>query len=229
MLRLDSSDVSSIETGLKETQDRLVKNLMGHFSRRSFWGGHKIDEKDYLIQDVRRFNQICDVVKRKDLKLELDSDFIGLMNAHIKIALKRIADRDAFNLTPEAIALKVKQAEAASARALLKNAEEITAWRAGTGSLTNAVRALNPQLIRLRTRIADGSQDVETSRGATVPLTEALTLLNRIMKGKAVKGDKIGGFKVTDLTGSPDTGMTVKIGCHTISLSEAVKVLKEAA
>lgn len=61
---------------------------------------------------------------------------------------------------------------------------------------------------------------VETSAGARVPVREGRILLDRIQKGKDVKGFKIGYYTVISLNG------TLKIGCHQISRKEINRFAK---
>jgi hypothetical protein len=210
MLNLQSSNVESIQTAIEETQEKLVNDLMGHFSRRSFWTG-EVNEQSYLVKEIRAFNAVCDAVNQKKMKLEIDNEFISLMKDHVKISL----EKKAFGNTPEELERK-------NQIKINKLSDSIAKWKA-YGPLTQGLRGLEPQLIRVMTRINDGGRVVETTRGASVPLDEALSLLTRIVDGTAKPGDKIGSFTLTRYGNG-----IVTIGCHKISIDDAKAVLKAA-
>jgi hypothetical protein len=56
---------------------------------------------------------------------------------------------------------------------------------------------------------------VETSRGARVPLPDAEALYRKLRAGTATRGDSAGGYTVTRVE-----SQAVQIGCHYISLVE---------
>jgi hypothetical protein len=66
---------------------------------------------------------------------------------------------------------------------------------------------------------------VETSRGADVPLSHALRLLDLIERGQAKKGERIGVFNFNSVSDINKEPVIVEIGCHKILLSEAQAVL----
>ena len=88
------------------------------------------------------------------------------------------------------------------------------------------IKWLNGQNISLRgdlfekvyLRIKNG--EVETSLGASVPLDHAKRLLKLIENQKASQGERVGHFQLDDY----DSQKAV-IGCHTIELNEAKRVL----
>jgi hypothetical protein len=60
-------------------------------------------------------------------------------------------------------------------------------------------------------RVNSDGKLIQTSHGANVSLLEAVALLNKLRKGEASKGEKIGGFTFIESTNDH-----VKIGCHVI-------------
>lgn len=200
LVSLQSSDVDSIETALIESQDRLVNEFFNLFNQRSFWDA----DLSYYFKNVKEFNEVCDFLKRKELKIEVPEELRKLAISHIK---KCIARREVLNVE------KTAKREAARLERVAKIGVEVEAWKVG-GPLTNGMREIKPQLIRVN------NNKVETTMGAEVPLTEAMSLLVRILKGKAKKGDKVGSFTLESVQKD-----TVTIGCHTISLAAAKQVL----
>lgn len=205
-----TGDLSDVRGALVEKQGSLLESLFGHFSRLSFryssaWG--KYDQ-----ENVTKFNKLCTTLGHKELVLDLNPEFIQLYNEH----MQRRVDRANELQSPEALAKKEKQRARKEELFKIKIQDEINAWKSG-GPLTDNVRAVRPQLIRIMTRIDNGEQDVQTSLGATVPFREAKVLLTRLLNNENVdKGYKIGSFHL----GSCVDGI-VKIGCHTLSLQDA--------
>lgn len=193
----DNQNVNQeILLSLTKTQEELIDALMSVFSRRSFWSTRINDVTPWVIQnELSDYNRMCDVLKLKNMRIDIPTEFKKLMQEHAKLSMRRKTD-------PEYLAKKLRKAEA-----------EITAWRYG-GALTTRVRELFPQLIRVR------DDQVETSRGALVPLEEAKKLWKKIVFGNVKKGEKIGSFSLDTAN-----NQFIKVGCHTISFKEAQQVL----
>lgn len=136
------------------------------------------------------------------------------IETHLKARLKRYQELN----TPDQIAKreKIKQA-----KTLKKQSESIAKFRAGENVL---IRGLPYELLRVK------GDEVQTSRGASVPLSQAIQLFKCIKSGKGegllLAGTQIGHFRLTDIyTQGAETVVT--IGCHKILMSEAEKVLSE--
>lgn len=137
---------------------------------------------------------------------------------HLQARLKRYKELN----TPEMIAKKKAKSEAARIKreeiARKTFDEKMALWKSGEN--VHLGHHSSPfEHIRIKGDV------VETSKGARVPLTEALELLGRLLSKKKVKTAKIGHYQF-DRTEKLDDGETVvAIGCHRILLSEAVGVL----
>lgn len=206
MPRLYSSDVASIVTGLRETQDKLVSNLFDVFLRKRFWSTTTIEEYVLDLPAIEEFNSLCNILDKREFRIDVTEDFLELVQNHVKLQIVLRKKRDAESTNPAVIAKK-------QADALRRQTKTISDWRQG-GSLTKALRNMHPQLIRIR------GEYVETTKGASVPLQDALKLLASIREGKAKHGDAIGNFHLDSVSGD-----SVKLGCHVISLAEAESVL----
>jgi hypothetical protein len=159
------------------------------------------------------------------------------VRAHLAARLKRYRELN----TPEQEAIRKKNREKREELAIKKaKAERDEKIEKFKRFETSYVPGLTPQIIRVKHSDfpSDPSKSVvETSGGASVPLDEALTLLERIQKGVAVADvDTVGHFtyrgieKLVTWQGEPIEGMgIVVIGCHRIRLEDAVKVLGKAA
>lgn len=67
-------------------------------------------------------------------------------------------------------------------------------------------------------RISEDGRMVETTKGAKVPVEEALILYKLIKAGRDIKGHRIGYYTVIGLNG------TLKIGCHNINKANMVTI-----
>lgn len=215
LLRVSVSKDFDIEKAIKLQKANIESELQSHFKRLKFskhdtgWNYEFCSERN----SIAKHNALCESLKLSKYKVKVTPKYIRDYNAHIQARLKRDAELN----TPEAIAKREAKREAAAQRKyekeLEKAANEIPTWRAG-GPITNAVRNLDPQLIRVK------GDYVETSRGASVPLSEAKELLSKIVRATAKTGDKVGSFNLDRVNGN-----VVTIGCHNIDLNEAKAVL----
>ncbi len=80
------------------------------------------------------------------------------------------------------------------------------------------VRNLHPQVLRIK------DATIETSGGARVGLNKAKTMYSALIQGKNIVGQKIDYYTV-DHVEKTDSDTRIKIGCHTIMLSEVQSVL----
>ena len=92
-----------------------------------------------------------------------------------------------------------KQAEQAKIEA-----EKVEKWERGeiNGSFYN---------VDTRLRLSEDGKEIETSRGASVPLEEAKAMYKRLKAGVDCRREKLGGYTVLDSDSN-----TVTIGCHVI-------------
>lgn len=199
---ITGSDPSNMLLAITETKAKLKASLDAFFKTRSSFPS----DVDYNLEQVERFNSFCDAAAKKSHKIKVSKTTIKEMQLHAKACQARKAELAAIKNDPATIAKK-------QAAALKRASNDLASWRAG-GMLTSSVRNLNMQLLRIRGDL------VETSRGATVELSQAKALLTQVLSGKAKEGDKVGNFSFTKVEGE-----TVKIGCHTIELKEAIEVL----
>jgi hypothetical protein len=192
-----TGDFVNWKTALIEMQDELIDSLMGNFSRRRFYSADLGTKDNYFVEQLERFNNTCSAVNMDHLRLDVPADFWALLNEHAQSCLNKV------NVKREERRLK-----------LLEQAKlDESAWRTG-GPLTEALRSLRPMLLRVR------GEEMQTTGGASVPVSHALRLLSLIERGKAKSGERVGHFTVSKVSSD-----TVKIGCHEISLSEARAVL----
>lgn len=160
---------------------------------------------DHIQRALDDLNNYLVFIGRKPVKR--DAKRINAIKKHLADKFKRF---QALN-TPEAIA---KRKALKQARLEAKNEKAILDFRQGK----SANLSLPFDLLRV-----DGSE-VVTSRGARVPLDQAKSVLNKFLASQPIEGETIGNFSVTsvsDNNGKP----VIKIGCHNVTLEEAVSVL----
>jgi hypothetical protein len=108
-----------------------------------------------------------------------------------------------------------REAKREAERRYLKatEAERLGAWL--RGEVNHTFTTLPKVYLRIK------GETVETTKGARVPLSEALRLLAKIRAGAMVDGSNIGGFMVTRVTLD-----YVQIGCHVIEFETINELFK---
>ena len=213
LIRVESDDFSDIRGSFVQWQDRLLDNIFDYFKSRSKTWYDSFDDQLCFIRDLNEFNQSCELLGFKDLKLEPDAEFKALWLEHKTFIQARL---DFLN-TPEQLLIKQAQREKRLAKKREKYQQEIDLWLTNEkSSLTyDARKVLSTHLIRVK------DNEVQTSGGASVPLDHALRLLNLVEKGSIKSGERVGHFSVNKLDGIGN----IVIGCHTINIEHAKTVL----
>ncbi len=212
VIRVDDS--FNWKAGLIREQATLIADLFDCLNGRSFYSSYRVFDS-YTRDRFKRFNEVCDAVGMPQLKLEVPDELIQLLQAHIKACVKREEQRRAERLTPEGVARLEAERVKRDAAKLRKEQASIELWKAGKiHAIPNAARTLSTQLIRIH------NDSVETSRGARVPLADAVAAFRAIEAGTANKGMPVGPFRFDGLEGN-----IIRIGCHRISIEEARSVL----
>lgn len=203
-----------IEASLLERQDAIIEREFNRFNGRKF-GMSSLDKdaRDYDDELIAEYNKYCDMFGFKSLLIPDLSELRELQRDHAKLYI----EKEKQNNTPEALAKKAAILEKREAKAKEKLHEDIQKWRDG-GRLPQGARDLAFQLVRVN------GFEVETSRGATVPLTHAVRLLKLIESGKVSEGERIGHFQLTSVVAKGKEAI-ITIGCHKILLSEARQAL----
>lgn len=196
----------NVKNSLLREQEILIDEVMAIFNRKKTWWS---EFPQWIEERVEKFNETCLYLGHKEFILDLNKDFKELITDKLKLIH--------FNMekskSPEEIEKRKIASEKRELAKLKKLSRDIQKWREG-GNLTSEIRELRPMLLRVRGDL------VETTGGASVPLDHAMKLLYKINKGTSKEGDKIGYFTLNTVQGD-----LVRIGCHTISLSEARTVL----
>jgi hypothetical protein len=119
----------------------------------------------------------------------------------------------------EKIKQKTKEEEARKqtelAKKKLAQLEKVAEWFTGknVGDLS---------LIPVHLRLSADGEYIETTKGAKVPVMNALRVWDAIENGKPINGLKIGGFTCNSFDGE-----NIQIGCHSIPFEIARKFMNE--
>lgn len=192
--QVSCNGLMEIKAGLLSMQDSLINYLMGILNQSK--------PRLILYNTINDFNNLTTKLGYPELTIDTDSELVKIVHEHIKF--RQIRQKE---LNSSEVLLK-KQA-----KQLAKTQKDVQTWRSG-GPLVNSVRNIEPQLLRVV------NEQVQTSRGATVPLTEALKLLRLVESKKVKSGEQVGSFTFNRF----DQNIAV-IGCHKISIDEAKNVL----
>lgn len=201
-------------------QESINQGMRSNYKRVS-------DKRDAMevFKDIRAYfedaNHLRDLIGSKREKWPTKKQLAQLQKHFDKC----IAEYNAKN-TPEMIA---KRSKDRAKRLALKEAklqtalaEDIAMFRAGCSLI---IPHLSNELLQVLDPTPDPAQRiVRTSRGAEVPLKDALTLLKAINAGKVKEGDRVGEFSFRGVNEYTNDKL-VFIGCHKILLSEAQAVL----
>lgn len=200
------------QAGLLKMQDTLINTIFNTLNRHAFWKG-----VDYTkAEEVDAFNSLCIKVGMPELCFTVDKETTDVINAHVNYRLAREAELKAERLTPE-YAAKQAAREQKKAELELKNREaKVQDWLEGGNTRNSEVSFFEPQLVRTN------GNELETSRGARIPLETAMLILNRFEKGRLAKGAHVGPYKFDSIKDD-----VLKIGCHTLSLKQVIETLKK--
>ncbi len=215
-------DKGCIRRGLVREQDRLIDNLFNHFNRVSFrsWetsGGTRGEYADLggYAKQVKAFNAKVIEFGYSALALDLNETYIQCFNEKQAHGIARARIKDAERDAKRAVQEVERQ---------VKAKEDVLAWRAGETKYS--VQALSPQILRIN------ENEVETPRGATVTIEQAMAFLSAIESGKIKVGTKVGEYTFNGMTTLNSADHTreraVKVDCHTIAVSELRAVIGTA-
>jgi hypothetical protein len=147
---------------------------------------------------IRDFNLYCETFAIQD-NITLDAETLADIDAIYREKLEQTNKRDAEKRAKRALERQKEEQEFK---------ESVKAWKLFQGNLKGYS---NEVFLRLNVE----KNLVETSRGADVPLDQALKLVQLVETKQVKQGFKIGSFEVRELT---DTHLV--IGCHNIPLTE---------
>jgi hypothetical protein len=207
-----SDNPECVKTALKQADAATKTAIASALKRVKVADQSSIDwELECIQRAFETANELRAILGRARIKPKASD--IAAVKAHLK---KRLARYRELN-TPEMIAARAMESMKRAERAAAKSIED---FRSGKEAWPN----LPYELLRVQ------GDTVRTSRGAEVPLRDAITLYRAIESGRDVLGASVGHFRVVRVV-DMGTDKAIKIGCHTVLLSEARNVLgfKEVA
>lgn len=173
---------------------------------------------DAMLNSVTRLeNEADEFRKLVGLKpMKRDIKLRAKVALHLLERLKRYKELN----TPEVIAKREAEKQKRAENRLAKAINEFRAGKQVFGKID-----LPYDLLRIK-----NGDDIQTSRGASVPIEQARSLYRLVKSGKDIKGIEVGHFtaiKVEMIPGSNDR--VVQVGCHKILLSEADRIFNKNA
>lgn len=203
ILTLNCTNLDDVDSALVRNLDDIVSCFFNKFTQLGFYDNDISYFKENILKDINNHNRICDIVKRSDLKVQIPTNYWNLIQEYINSRVEAIKN----SKTPEVLAkkeeLKQKKLEIDKVK-----------WIKGEINHNKNISCISPQLIRIK------NDEIETTKGARVPLVEAKSLMKKILNNTAKQGDKIGSFMLDSVSND-----SVKIGCHVIDLEQAEQVL----
>ena len=175
-----------------EHYSRTIADLTGSISRARKNGPYLRERMLETQEEANRYCQFFDLAPLFDATM--------LEEARARYAVERAE-------------LEAKQEAEYQARAeqtRIEDEDKVVGWLAGVPHVRPSF-SYPDTLLRLS---ADGAE-VETSRGATVPVTHARRLYSKLVSGTLAGGDRAGHYAVNRVEESE-----VIIGCHRIARSE---------
>lgn len=199
---------TSLDKAAKNAIDAVLKDRLGRSSDSVRW---KLEQVTSAFDDATKLRKLLGMPAIRPRVSDLKR-----VKAHLKEQLTRYMA----NQTPEAIERRRVAREKATAqetkRQQEKLANDIAEFRAGQ---RNHVLGLTYDLIRIR------GSEIVTSRGASVPLVDAVRVYAAIKSGKNFN-TQIGHFRFQSIDRTLADPVIIA-GCHRILLSEIDTVLSK--
>jgi hypothetical protein len=181
-------------------------------------GEIELSSDNYLFRLTRDCSEYAHAFGLPDPALDWQADSL------------RIFDKWLGSQTPETIAKREKEREAAHAAGLKEEAKRgarVLAWQNGGADLfPRDIQALPHALLR----VSPDGDILETSHGASVPLCDAKRLFALISKdirshvrGAWEHGFRVGAYELSHISENGD----FRVGCHSIKYEEAARLAVE--
>jgi hypothetical protein len=203
---LDAQAQASIELSLKRVKVSTKQSIQ--------WAFESIHT---AFSEANELRKLIGMGEKWPTKKQLDA-----VQKHLE---KRLARYHELN-TPEMIAKreaeKTKREERKQRLESEKLAKAIDAFRTGYFYQGDILSVLPYELIRIEGDSSGGI--VRTTRGAKVPLPDAIALYKAIKAGLVKGGERIGHYTFNGVFQTA-TDEVIRIGCHRILMSEADAVL----
>lgn len=215
-----SDDINSLKVASKNADDNARKCIVDALKK------VKVSHTDLVKWKLERINGLFDeanqlrkLIGKKPIKFSNKDK--AKIKAHFEKRFKRYQELNTPEMREKREQERVKRQLANERKEIEKQQELIQKFRNGElSSLPYSVK-LTHELLQVK------GDTVRTSRGAEVPLCQAMLLYKAIEAGKSVLGTEVGSFTVVKVDTLPNGDKAVKIGCHNILLSEARQVLGE--
>lgn len=209
-------DVTSPRDAVKHLDEKAqeqiayaLKRIKIESKRDIQWQFQSIRE---AFQEANKLRKFLGKAEKFASKKQLDA-----VQSHLEFRLKRYHELNTPEMQAKREAERLKRIERKEALERASQAEKIQFFREGRNV---GIYGLSHEILRIK------GDEIETSRGAKVPLDHAKLLYRAIKQGKSVEDQRIGHFRVNAVTDLPSGDKEIRVGCHRILLSEASLVLE---
>ena len=209
------NDHSDHVENLNYLSDLIIDDFNTLINCRSWAQGHK----NNLRRSVRAYNCYLSNFKVKGFKpIVLTDEFEEMMRELVdyKSHFQAINDAKRSKREEEKREKARLEREEKERQRVPKDIVRMKNWKKGEFDYFYGRNVLKACFLRVK------GDEVETSKGARVPLDRALWLYGKILDGNTVNGLRIGHYTVTCLNDSK-----LEIGCHTIEMKEVHRTLGE--
>lgn len=223
-LDLETFDVPNpSELNCEENINYMVAIVTNYIQE--IFSTNKVVNVDGIFRPLKRLNEVLKTTNQylslvNEKPIKLDQDLLEALEYHLNERMKAYVR----NNTPEQRAIKeakrVKEAARKAEKLQQSLQEDIQSWKAGIFASLSSLSKLPFELLR----ISVGGHEVQTTRGASVPLKDAVKALKAFKSGQLDSSLEIGPFTFSRAY-QADQETVIVIGCHKILLSEAEAVL----
>jgi len=199
------SNIYCHEDNLKYIENRIIETFESILRARKIWGHYNI-EAHYIA--IENYNFYLKAFNLPNEPIETDSQHLRLLMQFNIETKKKMKINDSLKEERRQKRLDKLRELAPEAIEKWSNREELSQDQ------KDSIKGLT--LLRVQ------DDSVKTSRGASVPLKQAIYFYRKLKESGDITGDKIGHFTVNRIE-----NQTLKIGCHDIEIKEADRVLSK--
>jgi hypothetical protein len=194
-----------------DSMNNIIDNFMSVYNK------HTVNNYslEYAIEEIEKHNKLCETFDQPSYVLPLD-----FFKTELTELILYKTWKDEQNNTPEMLEKKRLKAEKAALakqyKLKLQLQDDLIVFKR-SAVVKSSLAKLHPSLIAVS--LLD--KEVVTTRGARVPLKEAILGVKALQAGKSIVGMRLGSFTVNKIEGD-----LITIGCHTLSIKQATETLK---
>lgn len=213
------ADPSNPKAAIAGLEQVIQERINAALKRIKIQSKQDIDsEIDYIERAIFEANELRSILGRKAKRPSKSQ--MQAVRKHLKRRLDRYNELNPPEVLAKRKAERLEQERKAHEQRKRDLADSVERFRTGRSNGGLSLYGLPFDLLRIE------GDTVVTSRGAEVPLAEALELFRAIKADNWKQDDSVGEFTLKTVT-NIDQDKVIKIGCHNILLSEAEAVFSQ--